>query len=194
MSPIRLEELPDEIVMEILNNLEIKDLINCGLVSKKIRAISQIEFLWQKMNLFRKAVPTKFLTMVIKKGCKYLSLSGARLEGKFYLMEKSNLKYLDLSWCTCDEDIVLEEILASCHTLKKLSLKGVTISSNMVDRLQDFLTKKTLNKSFSKILFFILFHCSQEKSVIQIDIINNRHQCIKQFSLTKDFVFIANLE
>ena len=141
LSPIYLEELPDEIVMEILNNLEIKDLINCGLVSKKIRAISQIEFLWQKMNLFRKAVPTKFLDMIIKKGCRYLSLSGARLEGKLNLMEKSNLKYLDLSWCTCDEDIVLEELLASCHSLKKLSLKGVTISTNMVNRLQDILTK-----------------------------------------------------
>ena len=141
MSTVYLEELPDEIVMEILNNLEIKDLINCGLVSKKIRAISQIEFLWQKMNLFRKAVPTKFLDMIIKKGCKYLNLSGARLEGKLDLMEKSNLKYLDLSWCTCDNDIVLEELLGSCYSLKKLSLKGVTISSNMVNRLQDILTK-----------------------------------------------------
>ena len=141
LSAIHLEDLPDEIVMEILNNLEIKDLINCGLVSKKIRGISQIEFLWQKMNLFRKAVPTKFLDMIIKKGCKYLSLSGARLEGKLDLMEKSNLKYLDLSWCTCDEDIVLEHLLGSCHSLKKLSLKGVTISSNMVNRLQDILTE-----------------------------------------------------
>ena len=141
VSPFHLEELPDEIVMEILNNLEIKDLINCGMVSKKIRAISQIEFLWQKINLFRKAVPTKFLDMIIKKGCKYLCLSGARLEGKFDRMEKSNLKYLDLSWCTYDEDIVLEELLGSCQFLKKLSLKGVTITSNMVNRLQDILTK-----------------------------------------------------
>ena len=141
LSPVYLEELPDEILMEILTNLEVKDLINCGLVSKKIRAISQIESLWQKMNLFCKAVPTKFLNMIIKKGCKYLCLSGARLEGKFDRMEKSNLKYLDLSWCTCDEDIVLEELLGSCHSLKKLSLKGVTISSNMVNRLQDILTK-----------------------------------------------------
>ena len=141
LSPVYLEELPDEILMEILTNLEVKDLINCGLVSKKIRAISQIESLWQKMNLFCKAVPTKFLNMIIKKGCKYLCLSGARLEGKFDRMEKSNLKYLDLSWCTYDEDIVLEELLGSCHSLKKLSLKGVTISSNMVNRLQDILTK-----------------------------------------------------
>ena len=89
---MQIEELPEEIITEVFSYLGLQDLINCGQVSKKINSISQIETLWHKFNLFRKAVPTKFLEMIIQKGCKYLNLSGARLEGNLSLAKASQLR------------------------------------------------------------------------------------------------------
>ena len=43
-----------------------------------------------------------------------------------------------MSWCTCDDDEVLEEILASCYSLKKLSLKGKNINCGVSRKSQNF--------------------------------------------------------
>ena len=46
------EDLPDEVILRVFINLDIKNLIRCGHVSKRIRAISQDESLWLKINLY----------------------------------------------------------------------------------------------------------------------------------------------
>ena len=44
----QFQDLPDELILNVLNFLQLPDLIRCGLVSKRIRTVSFIESLWQK--------------------------------------------------------------------------------------------------------------------------------------------------
>ena len=135
LSTLLLEDLPDELVLKSLSYLEIPDLIRCGQVSKRIRAISQDESLWQKINLYMKRIQTGFLQYIINNGCQYLSLHNAILEGeRLNLNIKSKLKYLDLSDCQAS-DVVLEELLASCHLLQKLSLNMMNVNNKMIKTL-----------------------------------------------------------
>jgi hypothetical protein len=102
--------------------------------------------LWQKINLSKNTpgspsayidVPTDLVKMVIENGCKYLSLYNVKLgpifmgsEGDLRLDKSSSLIYLDLKYCEANSEI-FEEILASCHSLQKLSMasKGQTYSN-----------------------------------------------------------------
>ena len=45
-----LENLPDELILNILGYVTIQDKINCGQTSKRIRAITQDETLWQRVD------------------------------------------------------------------------------------------------------------------------------------------------
>ena len=56
ISSVQLEDLPDEMIVQVLQNLDIKDLINCGMVSKRFRAIYRDESLWEKIRIFNKIV------------------------------------------------------------------------------------------------------------------------------------------
>ena len=94
MINLELEDLPNELLLKILSYLNIASLISCGLISKRIRFISHDASLWQKINLYQKTVPTKFLKLVIKNGCKYLSLSCAKLKENSTLQRKSEIRFL----------------------------------------------------------------------------------------------------
>ena len=88
----QLEDLPDEVILNVLKFLQLPDLIRCGLVSKRIRFVSFIESLWQKIDILnsgnsRKIVSTDLVKRIINRGCKYLSLRGCKVTG--------NLKYSD---------------------------------------------------------------------------------------------------
>ena len=90
----QLKDLPDEVLLNMLNFLELPDLIRCGLVSKRIRSVSFIESLWQKIDISnsghsRKIVPTDVLKRIINRGCKSFSLRGCKVTG--------NLKNSDFS-------------------------------------------------------------------------------------------------
>ena len=50
MSKSPLENLPDELILNILGYVKIQDLIHCGQTSKRIRAITQDETLWQRVD------------------------------------------------------------------------------------------------------------------------------------------------
>ena len=96
LSSLQLEDLPNEVLLKVLSYVEIRDLICCGQISKRIRTISHDESLWQKLNLCKREIPTEFLEFVINNGCKYLSISYCKLVGVFPLSILSQLKYLDL--------------------------------------------------------------------------------------------------
>ena len=124
LSSLQFEDLPNEMILQVLKNLGIEDLLRCGLVSKRIRTISRDESLWEKINLYNRNVPKEFVQLVVDSGCKYLSLDGAKLEWDttgFQLKKPSKLRYLNLESCEFNPRDI-EEILASCHSLEKLSL------------------------------------------------------------------------
>ena len=88
----QLEDLPNEVILNVLNFLQLPDLIRCGLVSRRIRSVSFTESLWQKINISnsgnsRKIVSSDLVKRIINRGCKSLSLRGCKLTG--------NLKYSD---------------------------------------------------------------------------------------------------
>ena len=64
-----LEDLPDEVILKVLSYLDTASLIRSGHVSQRLQAISSDESLWQKMNLFKKRVPSSFLQFVLERGC-----------------------------------------------------------------------------------------------------------------------------
>ena len=98
LSSIEMTDLPDEVLLKILSYLEVKNLILCSHVSKKLRVISQDKSLWQKINLCDKVVPMDFLKMVLNNGCKFLNLKRTDLIGNLSLKKPSQLEYLDLSY------------------------------------------------------------------------------------------------
>ena len=136
-----IHDLPEEIILKMVNFLELKDIAKFGEVSKRMRAISRVPSLWQKINLskyrpgrwsYEIDVPTSFLKMAIENGCQYLSLRYMKLgtagrpismtsKGDFCLDKASNLKYLDLKYCDAHV-LTFEEILGSCHWLQELSM------------------------------------------------------------------------
>ena len=116
---IRLEELPNELLMKIFSFLEITNLLKCSQTSKRIRVICYDDSLWQMINLSKKKVPTEFLQKVISYGCKSLNLNEATVVGTLRLEKESQLTNLDLSGCTASRR-VFEELLKSCHYLQKL--------------------------------------------------------------------------
>ena len=154
-SVVKLDNLPDEIILEIFSNLQIPGLISCGEVSKRIRRIADDETLWQKINLSNKMVPKRFLEGLLATNCKYLSLNHVLIGDPKFEVEQLNLKgnsqlkYLDLSWCKSTvEDI--EVILASCHNLEKLSLARLVLTPNMISSIctQNSETLTLLNLSY----------------------------------------------
>ena len=60
--------------------------------------ISHDEYLWEKINMsgnfYENEVPIKFLEFILYRGCKFLNLCKAKLEGNFSLDGMSKLRYL----------------------------------------------------------------------------------------------------
>jgi len=122
---LSLDDVPDEVILRVFSNLEIKDFIRCGQVSKRIRAISQDQSLWLRIDLYKeKSVAAGFLEYVLNNGCKYLGLGFTKIpqiDGESLKCNPSQLKCLDLSFCQSSLQ-VLDDLLSSCHSLEKLAL------------------------------------------------------------------------
>ena len=129
-----LLDLPDELILKVLSYTETVDILRCGQVSKRIRTISNDNSLFQTVNLSNKYLKSDLVATILNKGCKRLKLSNSFIQGKLSLVQKSQLVKLDLSNCK-EKEIsygVVEELLASCRSLKKLSLKGLPLTSKRV--------------------------------------------------------------
>lgn len=131
MVAVQFQELPNEIILNIMSNLSIEELIQWGQVSKRIRNISHTTSLWQNVDIFEKKVSTDFVKMIISNGCKYLSLSYCVLVGNLSLKKSSNLRGLDLTSCSARNNVV-EKLLASCNSLATLILTDFGLTQKMV--------------------------------------------------------------
>ena len=146
----QFQDLPDEIILKVLSHMVLKDLLCCGQISKRIRAISHDESLYQKIDLSGKKVWERFLERIINKGCKDLSLNGVWLLGSnFNLNEKSKLRCLNLDFiagAVTDFEILID----SCILLQKISMKNLGklfLKSNMIKSIcnQNGQTLQVLN-------------------------------------------------
>ena len=97
LSFFHLEELPDEILLNIVSFLDIKGVLHYGQVSKRLRAISNDQSLWLKLNLFGRKVPYGFIEKAVQNGCEYLNLRGSSTNGRSKKSIFWKLKYLDIS-------------------------------------------------------------------------------------------------
>ena len=98
MEDKQFKDLPNEVIMVIFTFMDFEEIINCTKVSKRIRAISQTERLWKKVNLHKHPnLSSEFLKIVIENGCEYLNLKLANICGNLRLEKPTKLKYLDIS-------------------------------------------------------------------------------------------------
>ena len=74
-----LGEFPDEIILKVFASLDVKDLLNCGQVSKRFRTIFHDEFLWQRIDLSGRNVSAAFIQFILDRSCKYLEISNSRI-------------------------------------------------------------------------------------------------------------------
>ena len=63
-STLQFKALPNEIIFHVFSYLKIVDLLKCGQVSKRFRAIS-IDVWPEKINLCHQKVPVKFLQKLL---------------------------------------------------------------------------------------------------------------------------------
>ena len=151
-SSLKLEQLPNELIRHVFSYLKIVDLLKCGKVSKRFRAISNDDqYLWPKtFNLGYRQVPVGFVQKLLNSGCTYLSLSGVLIEGTLNLTNASRLKYLNLSGfglnCYCENSTIM---LESCYSLQKLSLSKICLPLKLISivSLQNGKTLKVLDLS-----------------------------------------------
>ena len=118
---IGLLDLPEEVLLNVFGYLDITNLLRCSQVCSRIRHICYDKSLWQKVNLCGKIVPYRFVRLILKNGCKYLSLRNAKIEGDIGLIKTSELRYLDCTNCFANPE-VLKRIISSCQSLEKISM------------------------------------------------------------------------
>ena len=94
LSFFHFEDLPDEILLKILSLLETKGVLQCGKVSKRLRAISNDQSLWLKLNLLGRQVPYGFIEKAAQNGCEYLNLGLSCVNGGKKSEIPWKLKYL----------------------------------------------------------------------------------------------------
>jgi len=135
------EGLPDEIILKIFSLLDIKGVLQCGQVSKRLRDISNDRCLWSKLNLSGRRVPYGFIEKAAKNGCEYLNLGLSFVHGEG--IEKAGypwkLKYLEMSqssdeWDECAQEVP-EGVLQNCHSLQKLAVDNLTLYSRDIEQI-----------------------------------------------------------
>jgi hypothetical protein len=127
LSTYQLNDLPDEVILKILDFLDLKERLLCGQVSKRLRAIANDESLWLKVNLYERKVPYDFIKKAAAYGCQYLSLVGCDIIGLTGKSESSfNLKYLNV-YGGCQG---VQKLVQNCSSLQKLSVAWLELDSD----------------------------------------------------------------
>ena len=137
LSFIYFEDLPDEILLNIFSFLDIKGVLQCGQVSKRLRAISNDQCLWSKLNLFGMEVPYGIIEKAIQNGCEYLNLGFSFVYGGKKSEVPWKLKYLEISQSDAFEwaPEVPKGVIENCQFLQKLAVDNFKLDSNEIDQI-----------------------------------------------------------
>ena len=196
MSTSTLENLPNEIITKVLTYLEIRDLFFFGHLSTRTRAVSHDTILWQKLTIDSKTLTTEFLKLILRNDCKFLKLTNVQIKGYLHLRKSSNLTNLSLNRCAIKNQ-VLEEFLGSCHSLTKLTLRGINVSNVNTRNLKKFVlqNRKTLQtldlRTFKTLdlesIQFIINNC-KELTVLNLQRHRNDEDVLSEESIN----YLAN--
>ena len=130
LSSCQLDELPDEVILKIVGFLDLKELLLCGQVSKRLQAIANDKSLWLKLNFWNRKVPYDFIEKAAGNGCQYLSLFDCGILNFKGKSEPSlNLKYLNVSNNNGGLQRV-QKLVQNCSSLQKLSLAWLELDSD----------------------------------------------------------------
>ena len=77
---IHMDDIPNEIFMKVLKNLDITDVLKCAQVCKRLNSICMDETVYRITDLSERKVSTKLIELVLNRGCKDLNLHHSRLE------------------------------------------------------------------------------------------------------------------
>ena len=129
LSFFHLEGLPDEILLKIFSLLDIKGVLQCGQMSKRLRDVSNDKSLWLKLNLSEREVPFDFIAKAVENGCEYFNLHSSWVTGVKKLEVPWKLKYLVISQYFIQESARadLVGVLQNCHFLQKLAVDGLIL-------------------------------------------------------------------
>ena len=196
MASTTLKDLPNEIITKVLSYLEIRDLFFFGHLSTRTRAVSRHKILWQKVTIDNKTLATEFLKFILRNDCKFLKFTNVQIKGSLDLRKSSILKNLSLNRCAIKHHI-LEEVLGSCHSLTKLTLRGIHVSNLNTKNLKKFVlqnrkTLQTLDLRTSKTLDlesiqFIITNCN-EVTVLNLQRYPNDEDVLSEESIN----YLAN--
>ena len=166
LSFVELDDMPDEIILKIFTFLDIKEILKCGQVSQRIRAISNDESLWLQLNFFEGHVPYGLIEKAVENGCKYLGLASAWLYDGGNSNMPLNLKYLEMSYLRSNNPYNSHEahdgflvighvpqryevppgLLKNCHSLQKLAMKNLVLDLEAINHIgKNGETLKVLN-------------------------------------------------
>ena len=202
---LNIQDLPNELVLKILDYSETNDIINCGQVSKRIRKISRDGKLWVTVNLKNKIVKSELLEMILNKGCTILNMYRSTIVGSLNSSIKSKLRVLDLSqpanmetsWPGfCKKNItVLEQLMRSCCSLQHLNLQGLFLTPKIARSIcKNGKTLQELNLNRSPVSGYLMpngdfqaiIKCCQELK--EVHLANDK----KEHALTaEDLQFLA---
>ena len=183
------QDLPDELILKILSYSEIKALITCGQVSKRIRTISHDNSLWETVSFEKKILKTELLEMILEMGCRTLNISNFTILGSLSSNIKSQLRVLNLSQPVTYNCVypgrfstiipVLETLLSSCRFLQHLTIEGLWLTPEMAKNICKngktleilSMTDSSVNdlrysiKTKSSYLQYILEYCQELKEI-----------------------------
>ena len=155
------QDLPDELVLKILSYSDIKALLTCGQLSKRIRKISHDNSLWVTANLEKKIVETELLEMILGKECRILNLCHSTILGSLNSTLTSQLRVLDISQPVQmrpdqeyfeENNDVIADLLFSCGSLQHLAMEGIQLTPEIADGIcHNGKTLKILNLNCSSV-------------------------------------------
>ena len=153
------QNLPDELILNILNYTEPSVLISCGQVSRRIRKISHDNSLWVTANLENQIVKTELLEIILGKGCMILNIKNCNVKARLSSNVKSQLRVLNLSqsviWNRIDQtrsNDIFEKLLFSSCSLQHLEMRGVWITPKMAHSIcKNGKTLQILNLNYSSV-------------------------------------------
>ena len=62
---VQLNDFPDEIILKILANLEVKDILQCSQVCKRFNTISTDEKLYHTIDLSKMEISTRIIELIL---------------------------------------------------------------------------------------------------------------------------------